>query len=41
MKVCGIDIGSLSTKVALVDDGKVVYTDVERSTHDFAVGKNV
>jgi predicted CoA-substrate-specific enzyme activase len=40
MKVCGIDIGSLSTKVALVDDGKVVYTDVERSTHDFkAVGK--
>ncbi len=40
MKVCGIDIGSLSTKVALVADGKVIYTDVERSTHDFkAVGK--
>ncbi|HMF34301.1 MAG TPA: acyl-CoA dehydratase activase [Candidatus Lokiarchaeia archaeon] len=32
----GVDIGSLSTKVALVLDGTLVDTQVTRSTHEFA-----
>jgi predicted CoA-substrate-specific enzyme activase len=40
--VVGIDIGSLATKVVLINDGKLVDYKVERSTYDFKrVGKEL
>ncbi|MHA1341393.1 MAG: acyl-CoA dehydratase activase [Promethearchaeota archaeon] len=42
MKIIGIDIGSLSTKVALVEDGKLIDYLVDRSTYRFKeVGKEL
>ena len=43
MKVIGIDIGSLATKLALIDDNKsLVDTRVDRSTYDFKrIGHNL
>jgi len=43
MKVVGIDIGSLATKLALIDDNKsLVDTRVDRSTYDFKrIGHNL
>jgi predicted CoA-substrate-specific enzyme activase len=35
MNIIGIDIGSLSTKVALVQDGKFIDAMVDRSTYKF------
>jgi predicted CoA-substrate-specific enzyme activase len=35
MNIIGIDIGSLSTKVALVQDGKFIDSIVDRSTYKF------
>lgn len=36
MKTCGIDIGSLATKIVLVDENKKMMDfEVERSTYDF------
>jgi predicted CoA-substrate-specific enzyme activase len=35
LKTIGIDIGSLATKIVLMDDSKLVDLSVERSTHDF------
>lgn len=35
MRIVGIDIGSLSTKVALVEDGKFIDSLVDRSTYRF------
>jgi predicted CoA-substrate-specific enzyme activase len=35
MRVIGIDIGSLSTKVALIEDGKLIDCLVDRSTYRF------
>lgn len=42
MKTCGVDIGSLETKVVLLDDKKIVDYRVGRSTFDFKrVGSNL
>ena len=42
MKTVGIDIGSLATKVVLINDGKLIDYKVERSTYDFKrVGKEL
>ena len=35
MNIIGIDIGSLSTKVALVQDGKLIDYLIDRSTYRF------
>lgn len=35
MRIVGIDIGSLSTKVALIEDGKFIDSLVDRSTYKF------
>ena len=35
MRIVGIDIGSLSTKVALIEDGKFIDSMVDRSTSKF------
>jgi predicted CoA-substrate-specific enzyme activase len=35
MRIVGIDIGSLSTKVALIEDGKFIDSLVDRSTYRF------
>ena len=42
MKTIGIDIGSLATKVVLLDDNKLVDYRVDRSTYDFKrIGHNL
>ncbi|MFX0104229.1 MAG: acyl-CoA dehydratase activase [Candidatus Hodarchaeota archaeon] len=42
MKTCGVDIGSLETKVVLLDDKKIVDYRIGRSTFDFKrVGNNL
>ncbi|MFW9878042.1 MAG: acyl-CoA dehydratase activase [Candidatus Thorarchaeota archaeon] len=42
MKTCGVDIGSLETKVVLLDDKKIIDYRVARSTFDFKrVGNNL
>ncbi len=42
MKTCGVDIGSLETKVVLLDDKNIVDYRVGRSTYDFKrVGSNL
>ena len=42
MKICGVDIGSLETKVVLLDDKNIVDYRVGRSTFDFKrVGNNL
>ncbi len=42
MKTCGVDIGSLETKVVLLDDKNIVDYRVGRSTFDFKrVGSNL
>ncbi|MHA2007817.1 MAG: acyl-CoA dehydratase activase [Promethearchaeota archaeon] len=39
---CGIDIGSLATKIVLIDEGKVIDSRTERSTYDFKrIGLNL
>ncbi|MHA1525483.1 MAG: BadF/BadG/BcrA/BcrD ATPase family protein, partial [Promethearchaeota archaeon] len=42
MKTIGVDIGSLATKVVLLDDNKLVDYRVDRSTYDFKrIGHNL
>lgn len=42
MKTIGVDIGSLATKIVLLDDNKMVDYRVERSTYDFKrIGHNL
>ncbi|MEE9377832.1 MAG: acyl-CoA dehydratase activase [Candidatus Lokiarchaeia archaeon] len=42
MKICGVDIGSLETKVVLLDDKNVLGYRVGRSTYDFKrIGSNM
>jgi len=42
LKTIGIDIGSLATKVVLLDDNKLVDYRVDRSTYDFKrIGHNL
>ena len=42
MKTIGVDIGSLATKIVLLDDNKLVDYRVERSTYDFKkIGHNL
>ena len=42
MKTCGVDIGSLETKVVLLDDRNILDYRVGRSTFDFKrVGNNL
>ncbi len=42
MRTCGVDIGSLETKVVLLDDKKIVDYRIGRSTFDFKrVGNNL
>ena len=42
MKAVGVDIGSLETKVVLLDDKNIVDYRVGRSTYDFKrVGSNL
>ena len=42
MKTVGIDIGSLATKIVLLDDSKLLDFRIERSTHDFKkIGHNL
>ena len=42
MKTIGVDIGSLATKIVLLDDNKMVDYRVDRSTYDFKrIGHNL
>ncbi len=42
MKICGVDIGSLETKVVLLDDKNILGYRVGRSTYDFKrIGSNM